>query len=204
MKAREKILIAADKLFGEAGYDATSTREIAELCDVNKALIHYHFKSKEALLEAVLDNYYGKLNKTILEALRKEGSVRDKLLALIDVYTDFLASNLNFSRIIQRESSGGKLQGLISRNMLPVFRMGEEMIHGAYPETRSGVFAAHHLMVSFFGMVVGYYTYSGVLKDMIGGNPLSKKELEDRKKHLFRMFDIIEKEMIAENGTYEK
>jgi AcrR family transcriptional regulator len=50
---KEKILQAADELFGRLGYDAATTREIAERCQVNKALIHYHFKNKEGLLASV-------------------------------------------------------------------------------------------------------------------------------------------------------
>ena len=63
---------AADKLFGDVGYDAATTREIAELSGVNKALIHYHFKSKEALFENVLDWYYENLGNALKKALKSD------------------------------------------------------------------------------------------------------------------------------------
>jgi len=195
LSAREEILKAADKLFGEVGFDAATTREIAELSGVNKALIHYHFKSKDALLENVLDQYYEKLNATLRKALDKKGSARNKLLSLVDAYVDFLAKNRNFSRIVQRESSGGKHMDRVSKSLVPMFRMGMEFVKAAYPKARSGNLAARQLFVSFYGMIVGYFTYSGPLGHLTNRNPLSKKELGLRKKHLHKMVDIVIREL---------
>lgn len=50
---RDRIQQVALKLFTEKGYDNTSLREIAELLDVTKAALYYHFKSKEEILESV-------------------------------------------------------------------------------------------------------------------------------------------------------
>ncbi len=51
----EAILDAAERAFGLHGFDGASMRVIAELADVAQALLHYHFKNKEALYEAVFD-----------------------------------------------------------------------------------------------------------------------------------------------------
>lgn len=52
--ARERILSASTHLFAEKGFDATSVNAIAEAAGVNKALIYYYFKNKEAILETML------------------------------------------------------------------------------------------------------------------------------------------------------
>ncbi len=196
---REKILEAADGLFGKVGFDAATTREIAEASGVNKALIHYHFKSKSALFEAVLDRYYRRLNETFQSALSREGSMRHRLEQLIDAYVDFLSENRNFSRIVQRESSGGKHIERVRQNLLPMFRLGSRMIMAAYPKTSSGDMAAHQLIVSFYGMIVSYFTYSPVLEHLIDKNPLAKEEIEARKRHLAKMLEIVLNE-IGRNG----
>lgn len=51
---KERILDAAERLFSEQGYAATSLRSIIAVAGVNLAAVHYHFHSKEALLEAVI------------------------------------------------------------------------------------------------------------------------------------------------------
>ena len=193
MSAREKILEAADALFGRVGFDAATTREIAELSGVNKALIHYHFKNKEALLGNVLDRYYGKLARTIQAEFSGEGSLRERMERLIDVYMDFLDKNRNFSRIVQREASGGKHVDRIRSHMAPLFRLGMETVQAAYPGTRSGDLAAAQLLISFYGMVISYFTYSDVLSHLWKTDPLSKRNLDARKEHLRRMLDIVMK-----------
>lgn len=189
---REKILEAADELFAQVGYDAATTRDIAERSGVNKALIHYHFKSKEALLESVLDRYYEKLGLALNDSLQGEGAVLERSKGLIDTYVDFLSENRNFARTVQREASGGKHLGRIREHMVPIFEMGMKVLQDEYPATRCGDMAADQLLTTFYGMVVTYFTYSDVLEYLIGRDPLGAEELEKRKKHLHRMIDIIE------------
>ena len=49
----DRILHAAERLFSERGIDAVSLREITSAAGVNSAAAHYHFGSKEAVLEAL-------------------------------------------------------------------------------------------------------------------------------------------------------
>ncbi len=49
----DRILLAAERLFSERGIDAVSLREITTAAGVNSAAAHYHFGSKEAVLEAL-------------------------------------------------------------------------------------------------------------------------------------------------------
>jgi AcrR family transcriptional regulator len=50
---KDKILEIAERLFGEQGYEATSLRHVIFEAGVNLAAVHYHFGSKEELLDAV-------------------------------------------------------------------------------------------------------------------------------------------------------
>lgn len=51
---RERLLMAAMRLFGERGVDAVSTREICAAAGVNPGAIHYHFGDKDGLYAEVL------------------------------------------------------------------------------------------------------------------------------------------------------
>ena len=53
--ARERILVAAEELFAESGFDATPTSKIAERAGVPKGLVHYYFRRKQDLLVALVD-----------------------------------------------------------------------------------------------------------------------------------------------------
>ena len=52
-ETKEKILTIAEELFSEKGFDATSVDLIAQKAGVNKALIYYHYKSKQDLLNSL-------------------------------------------------------------------------------------------------------------------------------------------------------
>jgi len=54
-EARERILNAAIELFSQKGYDATRVNDIAGAANVNKALIYYYFKSKQDILDFMVD-----------------------------------------------------------------------------------------------------------------------------------------------------
>ncbi|MEJ1959164.1 MAG: TetR/AcrR family transcriptional regulator [Nitrosomonadales bacterium] len=66
---RERILDAAERLFMEQGYEATSTRGVTSKAGVNLAAVNYHFGSKEALMQAVLQRRLEGINRERLRLL---------------------------------------------------------------------------------------------------------------------------------------
>jgi AcrR family transcriptional regulator len=73
---RTRILDAAEALFAERGFDATTVRDITEAANANVAAVNYHFGSKEALLRAVTDRVVGPLNarrRELLAELERRG-----------------------------------------------------------------------------------------------------------------------------------
>ena len=66
---KERILDAAESLFAAHGIGATSLRAIIAKANVNLAAVHYHFGSKDALLEAVARRLFGPLNEQRIRLL---------------------------------------------------------------------------------------------------------------------------------------
>jgi len=54
---RGEILDAADRLFGERGFDGTSTNDILEAVGIARGTLYYHFASKEEILDALVERY---------------------------------------------------------------------------------------------------------------------------------------------------
>tara|TARA_R110000787_G_scaffold104494_1_gene211608 strand:+ start:10388 stop:10996 length:609 start_codon:yes stop_codon:yes gene_type:complete len=63
----EALTQAASELFGQLGPDAVSVRDVALKADVNHALVHRHFGTKEKLLQAVLDEHARAFRDAMLE-----------------------------------------------------------------------------------------------------------------------------------------
>jgi AcrR family transcriptional regulator len=69
VETKQRILDAAERLFGELGYDGTSLRDITSAAGANLAAVNYHFQSKEELLRAVLTRRLAPVNRERLELL---------------------------------------------------------------------------------------------------------------------------------------
>lgn len=54
---RNEILDAADTLFAQKGFDGTSTNDILEKVGIARGTLYYHFKSKEDIMDALIDRY---------------------------------------------------------------------------------------------------------------------------------------------------
>ena len=77
----EAILTAARRLFGARGFAATTIDDIAEAADVAKGAVYHHFKTKEAVFEAVFDLVSRDLVAEIDGAARTEKDVLSAMVA---------------------------------------------------------------------------------------------------------------------------
>src|SRR5438105_15736421 len=89
---KQRILDSAERLFAQHGFAATSLRTIIADAKVNLAAIHYHFHSKEALLDAVILRRLGPVNQERLKLLDAcEASALDGRPNLESVLEAFIA-----------------------------------------------------------------------------------------------------------------
>ena len=81
---REEILDAAEKLFAAKGFDNTSTGDILDAVGIARGTLYYHFKSKEDILDGVIQRITGRLMQAAGEIVRqKELPVLERLTKAI-------------------------------------------------------------------------------------------------------------------------
>jgi AcrR family transcriptional regulator len=125
---RQKLLDAAERLFGERGYDATSLRHIIADAGVNLAAVHYHFGSKEELLDGVVLRKAGPVNQTrlaLLDRLEAEAehhppAVEKVLDAFLGPMAESAERNPQFVRLMGRLHSEGLMPGILRKHFQPV------------------------------------------------------------------------------------
>jgi len=193
-ETKARILDATDQLFGELGFDATSTRDIAERSGVNKALIHYHFGTKDDLLAVLLDGYYDRLTPALVTAMGLRTRPEEQAEDVLDAYADFLAQNRTFCSIVQREVASGHHVEQIVRRTLPVFRLGTTWLGQMAPDAPAGLELVH-VLTTVYGMVVTYFAYGRVLQQLTGVDPFSLTALEERKRHVRRVVALLFREL---------
>lgn len=112
---KQRILSAAEHHFARDGYHATSLRSITATAKVNLAAVNYHFGSKEALLEAVIERRLNPLNErrlAQLEALLNQAEQIGELPACRDILRTFIEPTLNLR---QQGSEAEDFVALIGR-----------------------------------------------------------------------------------------
>ncbi|MFA6448268.1 MAG: TetR/AcrR family transcriptional regulator [bacterium] len=195
---REQILKAAEALFIERGFDGVSVNDVAVNAGFAKGLVFYYFGNKKELFDSVLDIYYTAQAGALLGAFETGGTVRDRLHSGIDAYIDFIEKNPGYPRLIQREiCSGARNTDKIVQYMEPLHSWGTSLLGGMVAET--GPMSARHFFVSFFGMVINYYTYSHVLGRLWGGNPLEESALRERREHIHSLLDASLDKYVTED-----
>ncbi len=112
--AKTRILDAAERLFMENGYAATSVRMITGAAGVPVALVNYHFGSKQGLMEAVYERALGARSGSRVSYLDKLEAEAGGQAIPVDVLVDaFLSSALRLTR--KDTISGEVFKQLIGR-----------------------------------------------------------------------------------------
>ena len=89
----EKILQAAQSVFIKKGMDGARMQEIANEAGINKALLHYYFRTKEKLFEAIFKTVFSQILPNIMEMVHSELPIEEKLEIFIDKYISLLMRN---------------------------------------------------------------------------------------------------------------
>ena len=103
MTTEEKIFQAAQKIFEKKGYAGARMQEIANEAGINKAMLHYFFRSKEQLFEAVFLNAFYKIAPKINIIFMSEMSLFDKIRSFTDEYISFIVHNQYLPAFIIQE-----------------------------------------------------------------------------------------------------
>jgi TetR/AcrR family transcriptional regulator len=84
----QRILDAADEVFVRRGTDGARMQEIAEGAGVNKALLHYYYRTKDRLAEAVFLRIAGKFLPAVLQTMASDLSLEVKVREVVEAYLD--------------------------------------------------------------------------------------------------------------------
>jgi TetR/AcrR family transcriptional regulator len=99
----EKILHAAQTVFTQKGMDGSRMQEIADEAGINKALLHYYFRSKQKLFEAIFSKVFSQIFPDIKSLVYSEKPIDEKLGVFIEKYIDLLLKNPFLPTFILKE-----------------------------------------------------------------------------------------------------
>jgi len=139
---KEKIIGIAEHLFGEQGYESTSLRQVIFEAGVNLAAVHYHFGSKEELLDAVALRGAIPLNEERLALLdRYERAaapgpvpVENVLRAIVAPLFRTAERSPQFVKLMGRLIGEGLMPAMLAKHFHPVVERFMGAMHRSLPE----------------------------------------------------------------------
>jgi AcrR family transcriptional regulator len=99
----QAILETAEMLFLEKGFAMTSTTEIAKHVGCNQALVHYYYRTKERLFEAVFETKARLFVSTFLKANDPGLTFEERLRKRVEAHFDLLVANPKLPFLIFNE-----------------------------------------------------------------------------------------------------
>jgi AcrR family transcriptional regulator len=178
MATSERILDAAEELFAKHGIYGVTMREIAELANVDTALLHYYFESKRGVFDAVFSRRADILN---IERMREmdryesENSGQYELESIIAAYLRPMFSLnrqggqgwRNFCAFVGNLSTAPELAEIYAAKFDPVLKRFIAMLREAMPEAdEADLYWSYHM---FSGSLMVVNMANGAIEHLSGG-----------------------------------
>ncbi len=176
----DRILDAAEDIFAEKGYSATSLGDVADRVGIRSPSLYNHFKNKEALYEAVLERLLADFSAPLAE-LDSGPVTNERVFQWLETIVRLHHANPNLARLLQHAalSGGPHTNQLIDRLFRPMFQSGAKI-----EDADISLFADSGLqpwaVMAFNNLVMSYVTMAPMYRDLLGEDPFSDKALANQ------------------------
>ena len=103
LSTEKTILEAAKKVFLDKGFDGARMQEIADEAGINKALLHYYFRSKDKLFDAIFEEAFKQFLPNISDIMVSDISIEEKVFGMPNFRPVKGIRRLSASRVVARE-----------------------------------------------------------------------------------------------------
>jgi AcrR family transcriptional regulator len=112
----QRMLDAAEVVFGRESFSAASMEEIAERSGITKALLYHYFESKDGLYEACVERGRARLFEALAQTVATAPPGRSRLLAFVEGYFDYVEANRDTWWLLYGETASAAVNGMRERN----------------------------------------------------------------------------------------
>jgi len=200
---RDRILDAALASFGGRGYEGTSLDALAAGLGVRKQTILYHFASKEALLDAVIDRSAAELAATLEEALARAGPGWARVEAVVRSVFRLAGRRPELLHLLREASRRGPPASTRLTDALePLVERARAFLEAEMAAGRVRRHDTRLLLLSAYSAVIGVATEVEVLR-AVGVEPTARSLVRRRAELLafLRSALLVEEPVAAAPGA---
>ena len=183
----KKILDAAKVVFLKKGFDGARMQEIADEAKINKALVHYYFRSKDKLFDAIFREAFQQFLPQIAEIMTTQKPLFEILEIFVDSYITMLSNNPHLPSFVMHEINRNPERIV---NIIKSSGIKPEYLEKAIQkEIKAGIInpiKPIHLIINIIAMCLFPFMARPIIQGFMfnGSSEAYKKFLSERKKEV--------------------
>lgn len=188
-----KIIQAATEVFLKEGKDGARMQEIAQKANINKALLHYYFRSKDKLYETVFRERVFRFLDELFSSVPETDDIETVLKEFTANYIDLISAHPELVRFILWEiRQGGQymsdaLEDIFAKHGFTKFPFLEKVQNAINAGTIRALDPLH-LIISVIGLCVYPFIAQPLLENAIPGVQVTSPAfLQKRKEEIFKL-----------------
>ncbi|UMB52885.1 TetR/AcrR family transcriptional regulator [Lutibacter sp. A64] len=178
------ILNAAKVIFERKGMDGARMQEIADEAGINKALLHYYYRSKQLLFEAVFKNAFLMLAPQLNKILNSNDSLNDKIKGFTKNYISFIIKHPYLPNFIINELNRSPefVQKFISEKHFPNIQKFKQQVTENVNDGKIRPIKAEQLFINIMALNIFPFVAAPLLKGFlsIDNNDDYRQLMEER------------------------
>lgn len=188
----EQIMEAAKDIFQKKGMDGARMQEIADKAGINKSMLHYYYRSKQLLFEAVFNSAFSLVAPQINKILNDDSSIVEKVRGFTHNYISFMAKHPylpNF--IIQELNRNPKFFEKLQQNA--AFPSLDKFEKQVAVEVEQGILKpidGKQLFINIISLNIFPFVATPLIKGLLGIDDKEFKALVEERKTLVSEFII--------------
>jgi len=189
MKVKEEnteleILNAAKEVFQEKGMAGSRMQEIADKARINKSMLHYYYRSKQLLFEAVFKNAFRLLAPQLNKVLNDDSELFDKIRNFTNNYISFVIGHPYLPNFVIQELNKNPdfIEKLRIEKDFPKIEKFKAQVEDAITRGIIKPIRAEQLFINIMSLNIFPFIAAPLLQGLINVEEKEYRELMDRRK----------------------
>lgn len=155
VETEKKIIEAAKEVFVEKGLQGARMQQIADKAGINKALLHYYFRSKDKLFDAIFEDIMSQMFAVVATNIRTDMSLPELVETFVKFYNEFFQKNPFYPQFIFHEiwQNPDRLSDIMKSQQIAPAEIIEK-VQQKVPAINNSGLTAQHMIANVLGMTL--------------------------------------------------
>jgi len=179
-----EILKAAKRIFQRKGMTGARMQEIADEAGINKAMLHYYYRSKQLLFEAVFKKAFSLLAPQLNAVMNSDDSICDKIKNFTNNYISFVIKHPYLPNFIIQELNRNPefVKNIMAEKHFPTIEKFRNQVNAKVTEGVIRPIKAEQLFINIMALNIFPFIAAPLLKGFTNVNDTEYKQLMEERK----------------------